>query len=67
MLTRVKLINWDSAVADEIDTLFAELSRHVEGHSHSEEYAGGMPSVEELGKLADRVDAVVKAVKKERT
>jgi energy-coupling factor transporter ATP-binding protein EcfA2 len=66
MLTRVKLINWDTGVADEVDALFGELSRLVEGHSHSEEYSGGVPDVSELTKLTDRVEAVLKAAKKER-
>jgi energy-coupling factor transporter ATP-binding protein EcfA2 len=66
MVTKVKLINWDNAVADEIDSLFAELSRVFEGHSHSGAYAGGTPEVADLLKLADRIDKVIVAAKKPR-
>jgi hypothetical protein len=59
MLTKVKQISWDNAVADKIDALFEELSRHVEGHSHSESYSGGMPDAAQLTKLAGRVDEVI--------
>jgi hypothetical protein len=67
MITKLKSINWDDAVAEEIDTLYAELSRYVEGHSHSEAYVGGMPEVDDLIKLADRLDKVITAAKKPRS
>jgi hypothetical protein len=66
MLTKVKSIQWSDALADEIDALFADLSRVMEGHSHTEEYTGGPPEVDELKTLADRVDAVIKEAKKPR-
>ncbi|MEQ1711876.1 MAG: AAA family ATPase, partial [Hyphomicrobium sp.] len=67
MLTKLPTVRWENAVADEIGKLFGELSRHVEGHSHTEEYAGGVPELDDLKKFADRVDAVIAAVKKKRT
>lgn len=66
MLTKVKSIQWDNAVADEVDALMAELSRHIEGHSHSEEHAGGMPVLDDLEKCIRRVDAVIESAKKAR-
>lgn len=66
-LTLVKEIHWDNSLADEIDSLFAELSRVVEGHSHTLEYSGGPPDIDELKKLADRVDGAIREAKKKRT
>lgn len=36
MLTKIRQINWDNTLADEIFDLFGELSRYMVGHSHSE-------------------------------
>lgn len=66
MLTKVKSIHWDNAVADEVDALMAELSRHIEGHSHSEEYTGGVPVLADLEKCVKRVEVVINSAKKER-
>ena len=53
-------------MADEVDALMAELSRHIEGHSHSEEYTGGVPVLDDLEKCIKRVEAVIDSAKKER-
>lgn len=67
MLANVPKINWDNATADEIDAIGGELSRHIEGHSHSDEYIGGVPELDDLKELIKRVDAVIEKVKKGRT
>jgi hypothetical protein len=53
-------------VADEIDRLFRELSRYIEGHSHSEAFLGAEPDISTLETLIREVDAVAKASKVER-
>ncbi|QNO27844.1 AAA family ATPase [Sphingopyxis sp. OPL5] len=59
-------IAWSDAVADEIVTLQDDTSRLLEGHSNSDEFAGGMPDVDGLERLIGRVDAVIDQVKSER-
>lgn len=66
MLTKLPSIHWDNALADEINDLVADLSRHIEGHSHTEEFTGGVPAIDELSHLAERVDAAIKEAKKQR-
>jgi energy-coupling factor transporter ATP-binding protein EcfA2 len=66
MIANVKTIRWDDTLADEIDALFAELSRHFEGHSHSEEYMGAPPELGDLKTLIRRVDDVINRAKPQR-
>ena len=63
MITKVKTIRWDDTLADEIDAIFGELSRHIEGHSHSEAYAGVPPVLSDLKGLIARVDSVIERSK----
>ena len=66
MVTRLKTITWDTAVVDEIDAIFAELSRFIEGHSHSDEMQGAIPKVEDLEDLIRRVDTIIPKLRVDR-
>jgi energy-coupling factor transporter ATP-binding protein EcfA2 len=65
-LGAVTKISWSDDVADEIVALQDDTSRLLEGHSNSDEFAGGMPDVDGLEKLIARVDAVIDKAKAER-
>lgn len=65
-LGAVAKISWSDEVADEIVALQDDTSRLLEGHSNSDEFAGGMPDVDGLEKLIARVDAVIDKAKAER-
>ena len=62
-LGAVKKINWSDEVADEIVALQDGTSRLLEGHSNSDEFAGGMPDVSGLEKLIVRVDSMIAKAK----
>lgn len=62
-LGAVNKINWSDEVADEIVALQDDTSRLLEGHSNSDEFAGGMPDVNALAALIARVDAVIEKAK----
>jgi hypothetical protein len=59
-------ISWSDALADEIVALQDDTSRLLEGHSNSDEFAGGRPDADELEKLIARVDKVIEKAKAER-
>lgn len=65
-LGAVAKISWSDDVADEIVTLQDDTSRLLEGHSNSDEFAGGMPDVDGLEKLIARVDTLIDKAKAER-
>lgn len=47
----ISKINWSKEIADEIVALRDYTSRLIDGHSNSDEFAGGMSGVDELEKL----------------
>lgn len=65
-LGTIAKISWSDDVADEIVALQDDTSRLIEGHSNSDEFAGGMPDVDGLEQLIARVDAVIDKAKIER-
>lgn len=62
----LKKITWSDAIADEICTLNEELSRHIQGHSHSDAQASQMPDLQTLERLIARVDTVIETARQER-
>jgi hypothetical protein len=66
MVTRLKQVAWDNDAIDELDEVFSELSRFIEGHSHSDEAQGGIPDVGDLEELIQRVDAIIAKVRPQR-
>ena len=63
----VTKIQWSDEIADEIVALQDDTSRLLEGHSNSEEYAAGMPDVDQLEKLVVRVDDLIDKAKVQRS
>lgn len=65
-LSSVTSIKWSEEIADEIGALQGDISRLIEAHSTSDEYAGGMPETGELEALIARVEAVQAHAKQKR-
>lgn len=59
-------IHWSNELANEIIVLRDDISRLIEGHSNSEEFAGETPSTDNLEKLIIRVNDVREKAKKQR-
>jgi hypothetical protein len=64
-MSKIKEVAWSEEVADEIYSTFAELSRFVEGHSHSEELATP-PEAAELATMIVRVEGIVAKARAKR-
>lgn len=47
---RLRDINWNTEIVDEIITRYEQLSRYIEGHSHSDSYSGNKPTTQLLMK-----------------
>lgn len=65
-VTALRQINWDNAEVEEICHLFEDLSRYMEGHSHSDEAMGAPPQVADLEERIAAVDARIKWAKAHR-
>ena len=59
-------VAWDDALADEVVTVFEDLSRYLEGHSHTDEAMGAPPQIEDLEKALYKVSELVRWAKEER-
>ena len=57
-IAQIKSVSWSDAVADEVYGTFEELSRFVEGHSHSEAYETP-PEPADLQKMITKVQGIV--------
>jgi energy-coupling factor transporter ATP-binding protein EcfA2 len=62
----LKKINWSDDLADDIEALYGDISRYIEGHSHSEAYAGAPPNINELDQMICKVDALLKRATPDR-
>jgi hypothetical protein len=66
IVTKLKTIAWDNALADELVDMYEELSAYIEGHSHTDEATGAPPEIKDLEKAVVAVDALVKRARADR-
>ena len=66
IVTGLKNINWDPQLITDIISMYEDLSAHIEGHSHTEERAGGPPDITVLEKHIAGVNAIIKRARAER-
>jgi hypothetical protein len=55
---RLRGIAWDDDIARQVDAACARLSRHIEGHLHSDAFAGEKPTCQLLMKEINEFDAL---------
>jgi energy-coupling factor transporter ATP-binding protein EcfA2 len=65
-VTTLRQINWDNDEVEKICGLFEDLSRYIEGHSHSDEAMGSPPEVVDLETRVAQVDAMIKWARAQR-
>lgn len=65
-VTTLRVINWDNAEVEKICVLFEDLSRYMEGHSHSDEAMGAPPEMSDLEQRVEQVDAMIRWAKSQR-
>lgn len=58
-VTALRNINWDNAKAEEICSLYEDLSRYIDAHSHSDEAAGAPPEIRDLEEKIAAVDTLI--------
>jgi hypothetical protein len=65
-VTALRKISWDNVVVDQMCVLYEELSRYIEGHSHTDEAMGAPPEIKDLEAMIARVDGLIRSAKPER-
>ena len=66
IVTALRKIKWDNQLIDEFIQVYEELSAIIEGHSHTEERAGGFPEPKNLEEMIESVDELIKKARSER-
>lgn len=66
IVTGLRKIAWDDALAEELCCVFEELSAYIEGHSHTDEAMGAPAEIDDLAKMIGWVDALIGKAKKDK-
>ncbi|RYE49815.1 MAG: hypothetical protein EOP24_00820 [Hyphomicrobiales bacterium] len=66
VVTALKKVSWDNAVADEAVEIFEACSAIMEGHSHTEGGTGAPPTYDDLEKLIERTKELIRSARAER-
>ncbi len=64
---RLKNIVWDKSISDEVVTRCEQLSRYIEGHSHSDAFAATKPTCEMLIREIESFEALKNRLKELKT
>ena len=67
IVTKLRTVAWDNALADDFVDMYEELSAYIEGHSHTDEASGAPPEIKDLEQKIAIVDALVKRARAERS
>lgn len=67
IVTALPRINWDAAKVEEICGLYEDLSRYIEGHSHTDEASGAPPQPADLESRITKVRDLIKWAKADRS
>ena len=67
IVTKLRTVAWDNALADDFVDMYEELSAYIEGHSHTDEASGAPPEIKDLEQKIASVDALVKRARAERS
>jgi len=62
----VRKIAWDDGLIEELVAVYEELSKYIEGHSHTDEAIGAPTELKDLEKMIQTVDELVKRAKPEK-
>jgi energy-coupling factor transporter ATP-binding protein EcfA2 len=65
-VTALRKVNWDNAKAEEICALYEDLSRYIEGHSHTDEATGAPAEPKDLETRIAKVNDLIKWAKADR-
>jgi hypothetical protein len=66
IVTGLRKIAWDDGLADELITVYEELSKWIEAHSHTDEATGAPPELKDLENRIAQVDALIARCRPDR-
>jgi hypothetical protein len=66
IVTGLRNVAWDDELVEDFCSIYEELSRYIEGHSHTDEATGAPPESKDLEQMIIRVEALLKRAKQEK-
>jgi hypothetical protein len=63
IVTGLRKVAWDDALVEELVDVYEELSKYIEGHSHTDEATGAPVELKDLDKMVQSVDGLIKRAK----
>jgi energy-coupling factor transporter ATP-binding protein EcfA2 len=66
IVTGLRKVAWDDGLAEELVTVYEDLSKYIEGHSHTDEATGAPPELEDFEKMIEWVDSLVKRARPDK-
>jgi hypothetical protein len=63
IVTGLRKVAWDDALVEELVDVYEELSKYIEGHSHTDEATGAPVELKDLDKMVQTVDGLIKRAK----
>jgi hypothetical protein len=66
IVTGLRNISWDDALVEELCVVYEDLSRFIEGHSHTDEALGAPPEIKDLETMIGRIEALTKRAKQDK-
>lgn len=66
IVTGLARVKWDQGLVDELCRVFEELSRHIEGHTHTDEAMGAPPDIQLLETYIGQMDDLVRRARADR-
>jgi len=66
LVTKLRTVAWDNALADDFVDMYEDLSTYIEGHSHTDEASGAPPEIKDLEQKLAKVDGLLNRAKAQR-
>jgi hypothetical protein len=66
IVTGLRNVAWDDGLVEDLCSIYEELSKYIEGHSHTDEATGAPPEIKDLEQMIIRVETLIKRAKQDR-
>jgi ABC-type transport system involved in cytochrome c biogenesis ATPase subunit len=66
IVTGLRNVAWDDGLVEDLCSIYEELSKYIEGHSHTDEATGAPPEIKDLEQMIIRVENLIKRAKQDR-
>jgi hypothetical protein len=66
IVTGLRKIAWDDGLAEELVLVYEELSKYIEGHSHTDEASGAPAELRDLERMTQVVEVLIKRAKPDK-